>query len=62
MAEPVMAAIETPCIQICKIDAASGLCIGCRRSLNEIAAWGSLPPDRRREIMAALSTRRLTTG
>ncbi len=50
-------AIETPCIDVCVIDEATQLCTGCRRSLAEIAAWGSLSPTERRSIMSTLAAR-----
>lgn len=50
-------AIESPCIKICVIDPARGLCTGCWRSLDEIARWGSMTPAERRTIMAALPAR-----
>jgi len=28
--------VESPCVQLCRIDPASGLCEGCARSLDEI--------------------------
>ena len=34
-------AIESPCNKICTLDPASGLCIGCGRSLAEIARWSA---------------------
>jgi predicted Fe-S protein YdhL (DUF1289 family) len=49
--------IETPCIKICTLDAASGLCTGCGRSLDEIARWGSMSAQERRAIMAELRQR-----
>jgi uncharacterized protein len=52
------APLETPCIEICEIDAVSGLCIGCGRSLEEIARWGELSAEQRRAIMAVLPARR----
>lgn len=30
----------SPCISICKMDAQTGLCEGCWRTLDEIAGWG----------------------
>ncbi|WEF24079.1 DUF1289 domain-containing protein [Paracoccus sp. S3-43] len=54
--------IESPCIKVCVIDPASGLCTGCLRTLDEIAAWGSLPDDDRRRIMAELPARRVRLG
>jgi predicted Fe-S protein YdhL (DUF1289 family) len=49
--------LETPCIEICDIDAASGLCIGCGRSLDEIARWADMSAEQRRAIMAILPAR-----
>jgi predicted Fe-S protein YdhL (DUF1289 family) len=38
---------STPCVSICRIDPASGFCIGCGRSSAEIGAWvGMTEPDR----------------
>lgn len=50
-------AIESPCIKVCVIDRGSGLCTGCRRSLEEIARWGSMTPAERRTVMEALPGR-----
>jgi predicted Fe-S protein YdhL (DUF1289 family) len=52
-----MAPIISPCVKVCVIDAASGLCAGCGRSLAEIAAWTRLSDAERRAIMAALPER-----
>ena len=49
--------IESPCIRLCILDAASSLCSGCGRSGDEIAVWIQLSPERRREIMGALPAR-----
>lgn len=50
--------IDTPCIDVCVIEPQSRLCIGCLRSIDEIAAWGGMSPEARREIMAGLEERR----
>jgi predicted Fe-S protein YdhL (DUF1289 family) len=52
-----MAAVESPCTKICTIDAASGLCVGCGRSLDEIARWLSLSEAERRRIIDELPAR-----
>ena len=51
-------AIASPCVKICALDGASGLCVGCFRTLGEIAAWGGLDPAERARIMAELPARR----
>jgi uncharacterized protein len=33
--------LETSCIDVCEMDGASGLCIGCGRTLDEIAQWAA---------------------
>ena len=50
--------VESPCIGVCVIDEASGLCEGCLRTLEEIALWGSSSPAQRREILARVNARR----
>ena len=49
--------IETPCIKICTVDPDSGLCVGCNRTLDEIANWASYTHAERRTIMAQLPER-----
>jgi predicted Fe-S protein YdhL (DUF1289 family) len=50
-------AMETPCIKVCALDSASGLCTGCGRSLDEIARWGSMSDAERAAIMRELPGR-----
>ncbi|HEY1427522.1 MAG TPA: DUF1289 domain-containing protein [Caulobacteraceae bacterium] len=50
--------IETPCVNICVVDGESGLCLGCHRTLAEVAAWTRFSDAERSEIMAALAARR----
>jgi len=51
------AAISTPCQKVCAVDGKSGLCVGCGRTLREIAAWSSYDEPRRQQIMAELPAR-----
>jgi predicted Fe-S protein YdhL (DUF1289 family) len=50
-------AISTPCIKVCIVDGKKGLCVGCGRTLVEIAAWSGMDEERRRAIMAELPAR-----
>jgi predicted Fe-S protein YdhL (DUF1289 family) len=50
--------IATPCIKVCVIDGESGLCLGCQRTLPEVASWGRLTAAERAAIMAGLAERR----
>ncbi|AYV48046.1 DUF1289 domain-containing protein [Caulobacter flavus] len=49
--------IVTPCIKVCAVDGASGFCLGCRRTLQEIAGWSRYSDEERAEIMASLPLR-----
>jgi uncharacterized protein len=51
-------AVPSPCISVCTMDAAGALCLGCYRTLDEIAAWSVLDPDAKRAVLAALPSRR----
>ncbi len=49
--------VDSPCIKICTIHPAERLCVGCLRSIDEIAGWGRMSPEERRAIMAELPGR-----
>jgi predicted Fe-S protein YdhL (DUF1289 family) len=49
--------IQTPCTAVCAIDPVSGLCLGCGRTLDEIARWTVLTDGERARIMAELPDR-----
>jgi predicted Fe-S protein YdhL (DUF1289 family) len=51
------ARMETPCINVCVIEHATGLCVGCRRTRDEISRWIELGARARRRIMAELPLR-----
>jgi uncharacterized protein len=53
--------ISTPCIKLCAVSGATGQCIGCGRTLAEIASWGGMDDAQRRAIMAELPKRLTAT-
>ncbi|QOG06474.1 DUF1289 domain-containing protein [Aureimonas sp. OT7] len=50
--------MESPCLNICTFDKRLGICTACRRTIDEIARWGSMSDAERAAIMAALPRRR----
>jgi len=50
--------VRSPCISICRIDPADGLCVGCQRTIDEIADWGAMTPARRVEVWRLIAERR----
>jgi predicted Fe-S protein YdhL (DUF1289 family) len=49
--------VPSPCISVCRMNPASGLCDGCLRTLDEIAAWGSMSEDGKREVWLRIEQR-----
>jgi predicted Fe-S protein YdhL (DUF1289 family) len=49
--------ISSPCTKVCQIDAGSGLCRGCARTLDEIARWSQMGEAERAAVMRALPGR-----
>jgi predicted Fe-S protein YdhL (DUF1289 family) len=50
--------IESPCISVCRIDAATGWCEGCLRTIDEIAHWSLFDAGEKLAVWAALKRRR----
>ncbi|MGR3466126.1 DUF1289 domain-containing protein [Limimaricola sp.] len=49
--------IASPCVKLCTIHPETRLCLGCARSIDEIAAWGRMTPEERQAIMDELPGR-----
>lgn len=52
----------TPCIAVCFIDPKTDLCLGCGRTLPEIARWSKMDSTERLALMAALPQRMTDAG
>jgi len=51
--------VPSPCVNICKMDAASGWCEGCLRTLDEIGFWSVFDDNDKRAVLAELAQRRV---
>ena len=49
--------LPSPCISVCRMDADSGLCEGCMRTLEEIAAWGMMDNQQKRAVWQEIEKR-----
>nr|WP_072754923.1 DUF1289 domain-containing protein [Thermomonas hydrothermalis] len=56
---PASPPISSPCIRVCRLDA-EGLCVGCHRSREEIAAWMRWSEAQRRLFMETVLRARAT--
>jgi len=52
--------IESPCVKICVIHPRAGICVGCHRSLDEIADWSTMGADERARVLSELPDRAST--
>lgn len=50
-------AAPSPCISVCRMDAVTGLCEGCFRTLEEIAGWGMMDDEDKRALWRELVQR-----
>ncbi len=48
----------SPCTKVCVMDADNRYCLGCKRTLGEIACWSEMADAERAAVMAQLSARR----
>lgn len=49
--------VPSPCISVCRVNADSGLCEGCFRTLGEISAWARSGPEAQRELWRTIGQR-----
>jgi predicted Fe-S protein YdhL (DUF1289 family) len=50
--------VPSPCVSICTMDPASGLCLGCLRTIDEIATWSMMSEAAKRAVWVQLPSRR----
>lgn len=49
--------ISSPCNRVCVVNPTARICVGCGRSLDEVARWVALSEAERKSIMAQLPAR-----
>jgi predicted Fe-S protein YdhL (DUF1289 family) len=50
--------IASPCINVCRMDARTGLCEGCFRTIDEIACWSGATREEKLAVLAKLEARK----
>ena len=50
--------VMSPCKSICIMDAKSNLCLGCKRTIDEIGRWVTLEDPQRQAIIDQLPGRK----
>ena len=54
--------VPSPCISVCQIENATGCCIGCFRSIDEIREWPILSAEQKRAALARIAERKAALG
>jgi predicted Fe-S protein YdhL (DUF1289 family) len=49
--------IASPCIDVCDVDSTGQFCIGCGRSMDEIARWLTMSDEQHQSIIKTLPER-----
>jgi len=60
--DPADENVPSPCVSVCVMLEPAGVCIGCFRTLDEIAQWSVLDANAKRLVLAALPARRAALG
>ena len=50
------------CINVCRMDAGSGFCEGCFRTIDEIASWSGYTREEKLAVLAKVDSRRRAAG
>ena len=50
--------IPSPCISVCQVDNATGCCIGCFRSIDEIREWPIMTAEEKTAALARIAERK----
>lgn len=56
--DPGQGGVSSPCIGICRMDARTGLCEGCFRTIDEIAQWSTAGDEWKRAVWVDIAQRR----
>ena len=48
----------SPCTKICTLDPRTDICIGCYRTLNEIAGWSKYTAEQKWDVLGKLEARK----
>jgi uncharacterized protein len=49
--------VPSPCVSVCRLDDATGYCLGCRRTIDEIRDWIIMTPAQKQAVLARIAER-----
>ena len=54
--------IVSPCVGVCQINVQTKFCLGCWRTLREVAQWSRLSDEQRKAVLDELKKRQSEAG
>ena len=52
--------VASPCVNVCQIDPQTGYCMGCMRTIDEIADWLEMTNEEKQQVLDRLEQRKAT--
>ena len=52
--------VASPCVNVCQIDSRTGYCLGCMRTIDEIADWLEMTNEEKQQVLDRLEQRKAT--
>ena len=52
--------VPSPCVNVCRMNAQTGWCEGCFRTIDEIACWSGATREEKLAVLAKLAERKKT--
>ena len=49
--------VPSPCVSVCRLDDATGYCLGCQRTIDEIRDWVIMTPAQKQAVLARIAER-----
>jgi predicted Fe-S protein YdhL (DUF1289 family) len=50
--------VPSPCVKVCALDPQKGYCVGCFRTVDEVAGWLEMSAEDKRAVLERVSRRR----
>lgn len=50
--------VPSPCIAVCELEEGTGLCLGCRRHVDEIRDWPVMTADEKQATLSRIEARK----
>ena len=50
--------VASPCVNVCQIDPQTGYCMGCMRTIDEIADWLEMTNEEKQQVLDRLEQRK----